>query len=65
MLSMQLIAVATVEDISGMHCTGPLQPAVIALAQSPDLLAIKLFAQSAQLIPIQKDAWTPLEPAQL
>ncbi len=53
----QLIAVATVEDASDIHCEGLLQPALLALPQSVDQLACILFAQPARLIPIQKDVF--------
>ncbi len=53
----QLIAVATVEDTSDIHCEGLLQPALLALPQNPDQLASILFAQPARHIPIQKDVF--------
>ncbi len=53
----QLIAVAIVEDASDMQCEVLLQPALLALPQSPDQLASMLFAQPACLIPIQKDVF--------
>jgi len=52
-----LIAVATVEDTSDMQCEDLLQPALLALPQSPDQLAVMLFAPPACLIPIQKDVF--------
>ena len=53
----QLIAVATVEDTSDMQREGLMQPALLALPQSPDQLANILFAQPARLIPIHKDVF--------
>ncbi len=53
----QLIAVATVEDASDIHCEGLLQPALLALPQTPDQLASILFAQPTCPIPILKDAF--------
>ena len=50
-----LIAVATVEDTSDIQCKKLLQPALLALPQSPDQLTAILFAQPARHIPIQKD----------
>ena len=46
---------ATVEDTSDVQCEKLLQPALLALPQSPDQLAAILFAQPACHIPIQKD----------
>ena len=60
----QLIAVATVEDTSDIHCEG-LLPALLALPQSPDQLARILFAQPARLIPIRKDVFAVLRATQV
>ena len=53
----KLIVVATAEDTSDMLCETLLQPALLALPQSPDQLATMLFAQPAHLIRIQKDVF--------
>ena len=50
-------AVAAVEDTSDMQCKALLQPALLALPESPDQLARELFAQPARRIPIHKDVF--------
>jgi hypothetical protein len=51
---------ATLEDVSDIRCDGLLQPALLALPQTPDQLSSILFAQPAHPIPILKDAFDSL-----
>ncbi len=55
-----LIAVATPEDMSDKRCDGLLQPALLALPQTPDQLSSILFAEPAHAIPVLKDAFDSL-----